>query len=95
MTVQSSAAMDCVVHGVPCFFCEWLDLWPYGYVTQFRKFGVGIGLSAPDEIAKIPEMMAAARPDRRIAEDCWQVMTPQRFKELLQGRTTASAAHTD
>ena len=94
VTAQSSAAMDCVVHGVPCFFCEWLDLWPYGYVAQYRKFGVGIGLSAPEEIARIPEMLAASGSMRKAASDCWQVMTPQRFKELLQGRTTASAAHT-
>jgi hypothetical protein len=94
VTVQSSAAVDCVVRGVPCFFCEWLDLWPYGYVTQYRKFGVGIGLSAPEEIARIPEMLAGWRRDPKIEKDCWQAMTPQRFKELLQGRTTASAAHT-
>jgi len=95
MTAQSSAAMDCLVHGVPCFFCEWLDLWPYGYVAQYRKFGVGIGLSAPQEIARIPEMLAAWQPDPKIDADCRQVMRPQRFKELLQGRKTASAAHTD
>jgi hypothetical protein len=95
VTAQSSAAMDCLVHGVPCFLCEWLDLWPYGYVAQYRKFGVGIGLSAPEEIARIPEMLAGWRRDPKIEKDCWQVMTPLRFKELLQGRTTASAAHTD
>jgi hypothetical protein len=94
VTAQSSAAVDCVVHGVPCFFCEWLDLWPYGYVAQYRKFGVGIGLSAPDEIAKIPKMLTASGSLREAASDCWQTMSPQRFKELLQGRTTASAAHT-
>ena len=48
VTVLSSVAVDCVVHGVPCFVCDWLDLWPYGYVAQYRKFGVGMGLSAPE-----------------------------------------------
>lgn len=95
VTALSSSAIDCAVRGVPCFFCEWLDLWPYGYVGQYRKFGVGIGLSAPEEIARIPEMLAAWRPDRKVEEDCRQVMAPQRFKELLQGRMTASVAHTN
>jgi len=94
VTALSSVAIDCAVHGVPCFFCDWLDLWPYGYVAQYRKFGVGIELSAPEEIARIPEMLAASGSLREAASDCWQAMTPQRFKELLQGGTAASAAHT-
>ncbi len=42
VTVQSSVVVECLIHGVPCFLCEWLDLWPYGYMGQFRKFGVGM-----------------------------------------------------
>jgi hypothetical protein len=91
VTVQSSVAMECVLHGVPCFLCDWMDLWPYGYVAQFRKFGVGIGLRSPEEIARIPEMLADFRPDRKIVNDCWQVIAAQRFKELLSGRKITPA----
>lgn len=92
VTVLSSVALDCVVRGVPCFLCDWLDLWPYGYMAQYRKFGVGTGLRTPEEIGRIPELMATFRPNRRTAEDCWQPMTPLRLKELLACRTTTPAA---
>jgi hypothetical protein len=91
LTVQSSVAMECAVFGVPCFLCEWLDLWPYGYIGQYRKFRVGIGLRTPEEIASIPEKLAAYHPDPRIAEDCWEAMSPQRFGEILAGRRVAAA----
>lgn len=83
ITVLSSAALDCVVHGVPCFLCDWLDLWPYGYVSQYRKFGVGIGLREPEELEKIPAILARWRPDPKVAGDCWKVISPQRLEELL------------
>ena len=88
VTVQSSVAVECAVHGVPCFLCEWLDLWPYGYVTQFRKFGVGIGLRAPEEITSIPETLARWNPSRRVAEDCCQQITPQHLDDILSGKRT-------
>ncbi len=91
LTVQSSVAMECVVHGVPCFLCDWLDLWPYGYISQYRKFRVGIGLRTPEEIASIPEKLAAYHPDPSIAEDCWEAMSPKRFAEILAGRRVAAA----
>lgn len=91
LTVQSSVAMECVVHGVPCFLTGWLDLWPYGYMAQYEKFGVGIGLRLPEEIAKIPEMLATYAPDSKIVADCWQAITPERFEELLGQRKAAGA----
>jgi hypothetical protein len=91
LTVLSSVAMECMVHGVPCFFCDWLDLWPYGYIAQYRKFGVGIGLRSPAEIANIPEMLSASRPSRTIADDCWEAIAPQRLREILAGRKADDA----
>jgi hypothetical protein len=91
LTVQSSVVLECLVHGVPCFLCDWLDLWPYGYITQYRKFGVAMGLGAPEEIASIPERLAAWRPDPGIVADCWQAITAERLEEILEGRRTAGA----
>jgi hypothetical protein len=92
VTVQSSVAVECVVHGVPCFLCEWLDLWPYGYLGQFRKFGVAMGLRSPADIPKIPDMLAEYRPSRKIAESCCETITPERFEEILTGRRGATVA---
>jgi hypothetical protein len=92
VTVLSSVALDCVVRGVPCFLCDWLDLWPYGYGAQYRKFGVGIGLRSPGDIAKIPETLAASRPNREVIDDCWQAITRERLEEILAGRGAAAGA---
>ncbi len=89
IAVLSSVVLDCAVHGVPCFLCEWLDLWPYGYVAQYRKFGVGIGLSAPGEIVKIPDILAGWRPGQNLIADCWQVISQRRLQELLTERRLA------
>jgi hypothetical protein len=91
ITVQSSVVVECAVYGVPCFLCEWLDLWPYGYIAQYRKFGVAMGLRAPEDIAKIPEMLSRYRPSRTVVESCCETMTRERFEEMLAGRRTASA----
>jgi hypothetical protein len=91
VAVLSSVAMECMVQGIPCFLCEWLDLWPYGYIAQFRKFGVGIGLRSPEEIGSIPEMLASYHPDPRIVAGCWKAITAQRFEEILQPRRAAGA----
>jgi hypothetical protein len=85
-TVQSSVVTECVLYGVPCFICEWMDLWPYGYIAQFRKFGVGIGLGSPSEIATIPDRLTSQKPRREVADDCWHAIAPARFKELLAGQ---------
>jgi hypothetical protein len=66
--------------------CDWLDLWPYGYIGQYRKFKVGIGLSTPEDIANIPEKLAAYHPDPSVADDCWEAMPAGRFEEILKGR---------
>ncbi len=92
LTVQSSVAVECMVQGVPCFVCDWLDLWPYGYVAQYRKFRVAMGLRSPTDIAKVPEMLAERQPSGTIAEQCWKAIAPERLQEILAGRKTASTA---
>ncbi|MBI3475468.1 MAG: hypothetical protein HY010_07030 [Acidobacteria bacterium] len=87
VTVQSSVVVECAVLGFPCFLCEWLDMWPYGYVAQYRKFGVGIGLVSPNDIAQIPEKLAAWRPSKQVADDCWQTLEQGRFEDMLAGKT--------
>jgi hypothetical protein len=92
VTVQSSVAVECVVYGVPCFICDWLDLWPYQYIAQYRKFGIALGLQSPSDIGRIPEKLAECRPNRKTAESCWETITPQRLEEILSGRRVEAAA---
>ncbi len=92
VTVQSSVAVECAVQGVPCFLCDWLDLWPYGYIGQYRKFGIAMGLRSPSDIERIPEMLAQYRPNRKVAESCWETIVPERFEEILAGRKSAAVA---
>jgi len=83
VTILSTVAMECAIRGIPCFLCAWLEAWPYGYVEQFIRFGVGIGLKDASEIGNIPRYLErhAARAD--VLDNCWQPVAPARLKELL------------
>jgi len=83
VTVLSSVAMECAVHGIPCFLCKWLEYWPYGYVDQFIRFGVGIGLNNPEEIAKIPQYVQEFAPSAEVRQNCWHPVEKQRWREIL------------
>ena len=84
ITIFSTVATECAVRGIPCFLCKWLEFWPYGYVEQFIRFGVGIGLNHPSEIKRIPEYLEhnnVVSEDAR--ENCWQPAAGGRLRELL------------
>ena len=66
LTGASTTAVECAERGIPVFLCAWLDTWPYGYLQQFIKFGVGKGLDRPELIRRIPSMLKefeAFRPE--------------------------------
>ena len=83
ITILSTVAIECAVRGIPCFLCTWLEFWPYGYVEQFLRFGVGIGLGDPKEIERIPEYLQQYQVKPEVKENCWQAATPGRLRELL------------
>jgi hypothetical protein len=85
VTVLSSVAVECAVQNIPCFLCRWLEFWPYGYIDQFLRFGVGIGLDGPEDMTRIPELLAAHRPSSTLAETCSKPILRQRLQELLAG----------
>jgi hypothetical protein len=62
ITVQSTTVADCAERGVPCFLCSWATASPYGYIEQFSRFGMGIVLKSPGDIAGIPDMLSKAVP---------------------------------
>jgi hypothetical protein len=83
ITILSTVAMECAVRGIPCFLCTWLESWPYEYVEQFIRFGVGIGLNHPDEILRIPEYLKRNPVSQEVRENCWQPAAPERLREML------------
>jgi hypothetical protein len=83
ITILSTVAMECAVRGIPCFLCKWLEFWLYGYVEQFIRFGVGIGLNDPSEIQRIPEYLQANSVSADARENCWQAAAPGRLREML------------
>ncbi len=58
ITVESTSVMDCQQNGIPCFLCGWLTLWPFEYVPQYVRFGVGQLLHTVEEVAGIPARLA-------------------------------------
>jgi hypothetical protein len=85
ITILSTVAVECAIRGIPCFLCKWLESWPYGYVEQFIRFGVGIGLNHPREIEKIPEYLQQYSVNTDLTENCWQPAAAGRLREILVG----------
>jgi hypothetical protein len=83
ITILSTVAMECAIRGIPCFLCKWLEFSPHGYVEQFIRFGVGIGLNDPSEIGKIPEYLQQHPVSPDVSENCWQPAAAGRLRELL------------
>jgi hypothetical protein len=95
ITILSTVATECAVRGIPCFLCKWLESWPYGYVEQFIHFGVGIGLSDPSEIRKIPEYLRQNPVSSEVRENCWHPAAAGRLRELFSKshKEYTTAAH--
>lgn len=83
ITILSTVAIECAIRGIPCFLCKWLEFWPYGYVEQFIRFGAGIGLNDPSDIAKIPEYLQQHPVVADVRENCWHPVAANRLRQLL------------
>jgi hypothetical protein len=81
VTVQSTAAVDCAIRGIPVFLCKWLDYSHYGYVDQFIRYGAGLPLNSPAEIANIPDMLKNFPAPVRT--DFWQTIPGKKLQQLL------------
>jgi hypothetical protein len=81
ITVQSTAAVDCTIRGIPVFVCAWLDYSCYGYLEQFIRFRAGMPLRSPAEIASIPSLLANfSAPD---PDDLLQTISSEKLAQLL------------
>lgn len=95
VTVFSTVAVECAIRGIPCFLCSWLEAWPYGYVDQFTRFGVGIRLRHPSEIARIPTMLKNYGPSDEVRENCCTPIDAARLRTLLETAPVLLTANKD
>ena len=90
MTVQSTAAVDCAIRGIPVFLCKWLDYSYYGYVEQFIRYRAAVPLHSPTGIAKIPDMLKnfpVSAPT-----DLWLTISGEKLEQLLSGELKMAVA---
>jgi hypothetical protein len=89
LTVQSSTTLECAARDIPVFLCAWLRD-PYsGYVLQYARFGVGHILDSPEQIAKIPELLAT----QNAAPSTFRKATvSEKLAQLFSGSYSLAAA---
>ena len=90
VTVQSTAAVDCAIRGIPVFLCKWLDYSYFGYVDQFIRYRAGVPLHAPAEIAQIPDMLEDFPTPA--TNDFWQTISPEKLEQVLTGSLKMAVA---
>jgi len=95
VTVLSTVAVECALRGIPCFLCSWLEAWPYGYVDQFTRFGVGIRLRHPGEIGQIPALIKTYIPSYEVRDNCWTPIERARLRTLLDIKQALQTDHED
>ena len=83
VTILSTVAVECAMQSIPCFLCSWLEFWPYGYIDQFTRFGVGIKLDRPTDLLEIPKLLASYKPDPAVVRNCSTPIESGRFAALL------------
>jgi hypothetical protein len=85
VTVESTAALDCTLQGVPCFLCEWIVLSSFGYVQQFARFGAGIALRSPEQLGDIPAILELKKKASIHREGLWRAIEPAQLRRHLLG----------
>ncbi len=84
LTVESTTVIDCSLLGVPCFLCEWLTSSPYGYTSQYARFGVGRILHSREELNELPRMLT--EPVVPLSPDCLlKPMDPEWLLQIIAG----------
>jgi hypothetical protein len=79
----STAALDCVLAGIPTFLCGWLRLTHVDYAEQFARFSVGRILERPEDLLRISALMAGARPEAELAGNLIRRIEPAVLASVL------------
>jgi hypothetical protein len=83
VTINSSVAVECAMHDIPFFLCGWLDFTADGYLEQFARYGVAEVLQSPEDIHRIPQMVADYRADPVRRQKIWQAADPNQLDAIL------------
>ncbi len=83
VTILSTVATECAIRGIPCFLCNWFEAHQYEYPEQYLRFGVGMELTAPSDIAKIPQYLQQHPIAAGLAENIYQPATGQILQDHL------------
>jgi len=89
ITVESTTVIDCMQHGIQCFLCGWLTLWPFGYAQQYVRFGVGETLRDAEQVAEIPKRLGKFQG--RATEQPTHAAGPAQLQRWLTTRLDARA----
>ena len=92
VTVLSTVTTECAVRAIPCFVCKWLEYSFYGYIDQFIRFGVAIGLNDPSEIKNVPQYLDNYAADPGAPANCLQPISTDRLRSLLALASKACTA---
>ena len=84
VSVNSSVAVECTIHGIPFFNCGWLEPKDCGYGEQFHRFGAGRLLQAPGQLHSIPDWIAALSP-AEARDNIAQPIPPATLDQLMFG----------
>jgi hypothetical protein len=85
ITVESTTVIDCMQHGIQCFLCGWLTLWPFEYAQQYARFGVGEVLRSAEQVAEIPQCLAEFQ--NRAAAEPTGAADPAQLQRWLTARS--------
>jgi hypothetical protein len=89
LTVESTTVIDCSLLGVPCFICEWLNSSPYGYTSQYARFGVGRILTSPEQLNELPRLLK--EPAIALSRDnLLKPMDPERLRRIIAAGACAA-----
>lgn len=89
ITVDSSVAIECALRKIPFFLCGWLDFNGMGYLQQYARFGAAQVLACPLEIERIPELVAAYKPDPVILDRLWHQGDAAELGQVMFGTQQA------
>jgi hypothetical protein len=85
LTVESSAAVESTVNGVPCFLCSWFEASWHNYGKQYAKYSAGYLLDSPRRIREIPQLLEQCQITAATRGSLQTAITPENLESVLSG----------
>ncbi|MGA7635114.1 MAG: hypothetical protein WCB11_30485 [Terriglobales bacterium] len=84
LAVESSAAVESRINGVPCFLCSWFDPSAYEY-GKYAKFPARVPIDAPQRIREIPQLLQRFEITAGVRERPETAISPEQLDSVLSG----------